>query len=204
MASLFHPPGLVRHLCGAGLVQGLAVLERDLRVVGAVYDQYRRLHGLDLRLVLEDVEPVHVLHIVDHPKPALQRAVQDDAAQAVLRSEVQRRHATYGLSVADDLLLRDAAIVREVAVSRLDITVEVCLAWITGALAIAAVFVRKDVDLELGAQLLEVVKHDANVGAVAVAKEQSPRRVCAVEVKAEDDIATASPHPHGVNHDAFR
>mmetsp|Transcript_57220 Transcript_57220/g.167996 ORF Transcript_57220/g.167996 Transcript_57220/m.167996 type:complete len:245 (+) Transcript_57220:368-1102(+) len=158
---------------------------------------------LDLCGVLEDIEPVHGLHVVDDAEAALQRAVEDYATNTIPGGEVESRHAADRLPVAHDLLLGDVAVVRQVAVGRLNVAVQVRLARHTGALTVAAVLVREDVRVQLRAHLLQVMEHDPDVRAVPVAEEHGPVGIGAVEVEPEDDVAAARPHPHGVDHDAL-
>mmetsp|Transcript_135389 Transcript_135389/g.235453 ORF Transcript_135389/g.235453 Transcript_135389/m.235453 type:complete len:340 (+) Transcript_135389:22-1041(+) len=204
VASLLHPPGVKGQFRGTSLVKGHSVLEWHLRVVGAMNDEYRGMCTLDLHDILEHIEPEGGLDIMDHTEATLQGTMQDDATNIGPRGQINRGHAAHRLPVADDLLFGNAAVVREVVVRSIHISKEVCLARHSRTLAVAAVLVGKDIDRELGAKLLQVVEHDPDVRAIAVAEEDCPGGVNTAEVEAKDDIATTRVHPDGVHHDALR
>jgi len=171
--------------------------------MGAVDDEHRRMHALDSRDILEDIEPICGLHVADDTEAAFHRTVKDHTTDFRPGCKVYGWNATDGLAIADDLLIRDAAVMREVVIRGFHIGVKVCLRWNSRTFTVPAVLIGKHICLELGAEVPEVVEHNADVCAVTMAEEKCPRGVRSSEVEAEDDIAAASPHPHGVDSDAL-
>mmetsp|Transcript_132908 Transcript_132908/g.331589 ORF Transcript_132908/g.331589 Transcript_132908/m.331589 type:complete len:211 (+) Transcript_132908:514-1146(+) len=140
---------------------------------------------------------------MDDPETALHGTVEDHPTACCSGCQINGGHTANGLPVANHLVVWNIAVVREVVVGCFHVSVQIFLSRCSGALAVAAVFVGEDVDLQPRAQVPQVMEHDADVGAVPVAEEQRSGGLCSPEVEAEDDVATARPHSDGIDCDAL-
>lgn len=120
----------------------------------------------------EGVEEPRALGVGEgDPHPGHERRVQDDRADLVPGSEVDRRHGADALSVQDDVLGADAVALPERVPRRVNVRVQILLGRSAAADAVPAVVVREDVAVDARAQPQVEAAHLAQVDGVAVREQ---------------------------------